>query len=185
MTRVAGFAWLVVAAAGVRSAIVVDDGDWTVTYTIFSLALLAGAVLSIALAARATRGCNRPWLRMVGLGVSALGGLACVVAWALPLWMTLLGVGFAIVAVASAPGPRRPLTLLAAGQLVGIVVMFAGIAAEVGRRDEWGDYPAAGGIAVVTVAVMTIVALLGLGRTVGQPAGTQQDMSLAGVSGTA
>lgn len=162
LTLVAGFAWLVVAGYGVRSATVDDDGDWELTYLVFSLALLVGVALSVTVATLATRQSDRPRLRMVGLVVSSLGGVASLVAWALPLWMTVLGVGFAMVAVASGPRQRRPLTLLAAGQLVGIAVLFAGIAAEVGRRDYWGDYPAAGGIAVGVVAAITIIALLGL-----------------------
>jgi hypothetical protein len=77
-----------------------------------------------------------------------------------------------MVAVASGPGPRRALALLAAGQLIGILVLIVAIESEVGRADEYGDYPAAGGIAVVVVAVMAIVALVELARSVGrQPVG--------------
>lgn len=93
----------------------------------------------------------------------ATGGLGCalavVAAWALPAWMTLLGVGFAVVAAASDPSRRRALALLAAGQLAGIAVLIAAIKAEVGQPDDYGDYPAAGGIAVIVVAAVTIIAL--------------------------
>jgi ABC-type transport system involved in cytochrome bd biosynthesis fused ATPase/permease subunit len=159
---VAGLAWLVVAAYGVRSAAVADGGDWQLAYVVFMSALLVGAALSVWVAARVSRESGRPRLRTAGLAVSGVGAVACLVAWALPLWMTLLGVGFAIVAAASGPGERRAAVLLAAAQLVGVAVMFAGIATEVGRRDEWGDYPAAGGIALAVVAGITIVALLGV-----------------------
>jgi hypothetical protein len=142
LTLVAGLAWLVVAGYGIRSAVVHDDGDWELTYMVFSLALLVGAVASVRVAALATRQSGRPRLRMAGLVVSSVGCAAALVAWAFPLWMTVLGVGFAMVAVSSGRRQRRALALLAAGQLVGMAVMFAGIAAEVGSRDEWGDYPA-------------------------------------------
>ena len=43
-----------------------------------------------------------------------------------------------------------------------VLVLAVGIEAEVGRRDSYGDYPAAGGIALGFVALATIVALLNL-----------------------
>ena len=46
--------------------------------------------------------------------------------------------------------------------------MFAGIVAEVGRQDEYGDYPAAGGIALAVTATLTIIALGELTRSVKQ-----------------
>ncbi len=179
LTTIAGLAWLVVAGYGVRTAIVDDGSDWELTYIVFSLALLVGAAASVAAATLATRRSGRPRLRMVGLVVSGLGGAAALVAWALPLWMTILGVGFAMVAVASEPRQRRAVALLAAGHLIGLAVLFAGIAAEVGRRDEWGDYPAAGGLALVVVAAITIFAVFGLAKSNGRPGDMQGDTALA------
>ena len=163
MTLVAGAAWLVVAGSGIIDGFV-DYGDgWAAAYAVFMLALVVAATVSIAAGAEATRDSARPRLRMVGLAVSALGAVACLVgAWALPLWMTILGAGFAISAAAAGPAQRRPLALLAAGQLAGIAVLVAGITAEVGRVDEHGDYPLAGGIAVLVVAATAIAALLSL-----------------------
>ncbi len=185
LALVAGVAWLVVAGYGVRSAVVEDDRGWELTYTVFSVALLVGVAASVGIATLATRQSGRPRLRMLGLVVSGLGGVAALVAWALPLWMTILGVGFAMVTVASGSRQRRAVALMAAGQLVGLAVMFVGIAAEVGRRDEWGDYPAAGGIAVVVVAAMTIIALFVLARSTEWRGAMQGDSSLAlGLSGT-
>jgi hypothetical protein len=78
--------------------------------------------------------------------------------------MTLLGAGFALVGVAAGSVHGRLLAVLAAAQLIAIAVLVGGIEAEVGRRDEWGDYPAAGGIALVVVASITVVAILTLTR---------------------
>lgn len=167
LTWVAGFAWLVVAGVGLRSAIVDDDADWELIYFVFSLALLVGAALSVTVAAWVTRQGGRPRLRLVGLVVSSLGAVASLVAWAYPLWMTLLGVGFALVTVAAGPRERRAVALLAAGQLAGLAVMIAAIEAEIGRRDEWGDYPLASGIAVGVMAAMTLVALFKLTGSLG------------------
>lgn len=187
LTLVGTVAWLVVAGYGVRSAVAEDDHGWELTYTVFSVALLVGVVASVRIATLATRQSGRPRLRLVGLVISGLGGVAAVVAWALPLWMTILAVGFAVLTVASGSHQRRAVALMAAGQLVGLAVMFVGIAAEVGRRDEWGDYPAAGGIAVVVVALMTIIALfvLARGTETGWRETMQGDSSLPlGLSGT-
>ena len=160
----AGVAWLIVAGYGAWTSIV-DEGDsWQATYTVFSVALLVAAAATIGLAAQATRGSSRSVLRRVGLGVGGLGILSAIVAWAVPLWMTILGVAFVIVAIASGPQVRRAVTLLAAGQLVGIAVLLALLAAEVGRVDEYGDHPAAGGIAIVVTAAVTIAALVALTR---------------------
>ena len=175
---IAGVAWLVVAGYGVRTAIVDESSDWELTYTVFSLALLVGAAASVRIAMLATRWSDRPRLRMAGLVVSGLGGAAALVAWALPLWMTILGVGFSMVAIASGPRQRWALALLAAGQLVGLMVLFAGIAAEVGRRDEWGDHPAAGGLALVVVAGITISAVFGLVKSNWRPGEMQGDTAL-------
>jgi hypothetical protein len=164
MTAVAGAAWLVVAGTELLDGLV-DYGDgWEAPYIIFTLALVVGATLTLGVGAQATRESARPRLRMAGLAVSALGAVASFIgAWALPLWMTLLGAGFAMLAAAAGSAQRRPLALLAVGQLAGIAVLIAAIEAEVGRVDEYGDYPLAGGIAVLFVAATAIVALLTLG----------------------
>ena len=163
MTLVAGAAWRVVAGSELIGGFV-DYGDgWALPYTVFALALTVGATLTIAVGAQATRESARPRLRIAGLVVSAVGAvLSFIGAWALPLWMTILGVGFAMLAAAAHPAQRRPLALLAAGQLVGIAVLIVGIEAQLGRVDEYGDYPLAGGIAVLVVAATAIGALLSL-----------------------
>lgn len=160
MTLAAGAAWLVVAASGVQEAVADDGSDWELAYAIFTVALVLGAALSVAVAARLTDQADRPKLRAAGLVVAALGGVfAVLAAWALPVWMFLLGVGFGLVA-AAARRWRRPLAVLATVQLAGIVVLIAGIEAEIGRRDSYGDYPVAGGIAIGFVALATVGALL-------------------------
>jgi hypothetical protein len=55
--------------------------------------------------------------------------------------------------------------LLAGAQLLGMAFLFAGMAAEVGRVDEYGDYPAAFGIGLAVTAVATIVSLYLLDRS--------------------
>jgi hypothetical protein len=160
-----GCAWVAVAGYGIRT-VMTDSGDeWSVAYALFTVALLLGAASTILIVAVASRQGDRPRLRMAGLVVSGLGcGVALLAAWALPVWMTLFGAGFALVGVAAGPGRGRLLAMLAAAQLLAIPVLIAGIEAEVGRRDEWGDYPAAGGIALVVVGSITVAAIVSLTR---------------------
>jgi hypothetical protein len=163
MALVAGAAWLVIAGSELVNGFVEYGDAWEAPYTVFMLALVVGATLTIAVGAEATVLSTRRRLRTAGLAVSALGAVACLVgAWALPLWMTILGAGFALLAAAAEPAQRRPLTLLAAGQIAGIAALIASIEAGVGRVDEYGDYPLAGGIAMVVVAATAIAALLAL-----------------------
>jgi len=184
MALVAGLAWLVVAGYGLREVMNTDDTSWQLAYGVFSIALLVGAVLTVAAGAVITGGSDRPRLRIAGLIVGGLGCALAVVAWALPVWMTLLGVGFAVVAVAAGPAPRRALALLAAAQLIGVLVLIVAIEAEVGAPDEYGDYPVAAGTAVMFVAVVTIVALITLTRSGRRPAvvGSESGLEL-GVGG--
>jgi hypothetical protein len=44
-------------------------------------------------------------------------------------------------------------------------VLIAAIEAEVGTRDEYGDHPAAGGIALMVMAAIMIIALVALARS--------------------
>lgn len=163
----AGLAWLMVAGYGLWQVIVADDSDWQVSYALFTVALLAGAALALAGAALATVETGRPRLRVAGLAVGGLGCvLAAIVAWAMPVWMAVLGAGFVMIACASGAGARRGPALAAAGQLAGIAVLIAAIEAKVGQPDSYGDYPAAGGLALLFVAGVMIVALAGLSRRV-------------------
>jgi hypothetical protein len=161
-----GCAWLGVAGYGVSTATTESGDHWRVGYALFTVALLLGAVSTVLIVAVASRKGNRPRLRMAGLVVSGLGcGVALVGAWALPVWMALLGSGFGLVRVAAGSVRGKLLAVLAAAQLIAIAVLIAGIEAEVGHRDEWGDYPAAGGIALVVVASITVAAIITLTRS--------------------
>lgn len=164
-----GAGWLVVAGYGLDEVLSDNDDGWEVAYAIFTVALLLAAVSTVVLVAIASRQSCRPRLRMAGLVLCGLGcAIAVVGAWALPVWMTLLGVGLGLVGLASGMPSGRLLALLAAAQFVAVVVLIAGIEAEVGRRDEWGDHPMAGGIALVVVAGLTIAGIIGLMRAAGR-----------------
>jgi 4-amino-4-deoxy-L-arabinose transferase-like glycosyltransferase len=156
---------LVVAGYGYRSTHHDDSDDWERPYALYTLGLVLGALLIVAAATSMTRQNARPRLRMVGLVICGLGVATTIVAWALPLWMTVLGAGLALLAIAAGPRQRRAVVALAGAQLAGLVALFAGIAAEVGQPDEYGDYPAAGGIALIVTAAVTVLALIDLARS--------------------
>lgn len=158
-----GCAWLGVGGYGISSAVVESGDHWRVGYALFTAALLVGALCTVLIVAIATREVSRPRLRMAGLVVSGIGcAAALVLAWALPLWMAFLGLGFALVGVAAGPGRGRVLAVLAAAHPIAVAVLIAVAEAEIGRTGEWGDHPAAGGIALVVVAAITVAAILKL-----------------------
>jgi hypothetical protein len=167
LISLASLAWLVVGGYGVWEIVVEDAGDdWETAYLIFAGALFLGALLTLTALWNVSRRDERSPMRVIGLAVCAVGLLSTLVAWALPLWMTLLAIGYALVALSGLRPWRRSAGFLAAAQLLGMAAMFAGIAAEVGRRDEYGDHPAAFGIGIVVTAVATVVSLYQLDRSI-------------------
>ena len=174
----AAVAWIVVGGYGIWEIVGEDSGDsWEIPYAIFSIALFLGTLLAVAAVWIASRHGERSPMRIVGLGVCVVAVLSTLVAWALPLWMTLSAVGYVLVAAAGAPPWRRAVTLLSAAQVLGIVALFLGIAAEVGRQDEYGDHPAAFGIGTLVAAVATMGALVQLDRSLDATAAVEQSQT--------
>lgn len=148
--------WIVVLGYGVRGLFVDDGDDWELAYSVFSLALPIAAALTLGLLASATRGCERPRLRVAGLAVGALGcALAGVGAWALPVWMTTLAAAYALIALASRGAVRRSIVLIAAG-------LAAGVAFQLTSLQFGLDEDAAANFAL-TVATLTVLAGLASG----------------------
>lgn len=166
---IAGLAWPIVAGYGYWTARY-DSDDWESPYLLYTSALIVGASVVVGTAAWLTRNAHRTTLHTTGLVFAGLGVVATIVAWALPLWMMLLGGGLALIALSAERSERRTIGFLAAGQLVGLAVLFGGIATEIGRRDSYGDYPAAIGIALVVTASITVLALVDLATTPNRPA---------------
>lgn len=168
---VAGAAWLMVAASGVWSA--VQDGhgddDWVVSYTVFMLSLIVAAIVSVSVVAKLTHGARRPRMRKVGLVVAGLGCFMSIAAWALPVWMVLLGSGYALIALSVGPPMPRAIACLSAAQLVGTPALIVATEIGVGTPDSYGDYPAAAAIALVMTVSITILGLALLSRSLDDP----------------
>ena len=152
LAGLASLCWLGVGIFGVWD-VASDEGGEGSRYVLFSIALLLAAVLTLAAAESCTRATERVALRWCGLGIGVLAVASTLVAWASPLWMTLLAISLAVLAVAAPPDMRAGLATVSAAHVVGILVTVAGIEAEVGRQDSYGDYPAAAGLGVCAAAV--------------------------------
>ena len=115
LTALAALAWIVVGAYGLWEVLAEDSGDnWETPYAIFGIALLLGTLLTVAAVWLVARHEDRSAMRTAGFVVLALAVVSTFAAWALPLWMTLSALGYALVArarsgtVAASGGPPRP-----------------------------------------------------------------------------
>ncbi len=105
-------------------------------------------------------------LGTAGIGIAAVGALASVLAWALPIWGSLLIVGTALVAVAVRDrdiAPQLPVLLLGGGLAVGGVTWTVLRGLEVGTPNVWGDYMIVNLTGVTIGAVLVAVGLYGVG----------------------
>ena len=178
LIALAALGWIVIGGYGLWEIIAEDTSDnWETPYLVSSIALFVASLLTLVVLWRATRDGGRSPMRVVGLAVTSLGVLSTIVAWALPLWMTVLAVGYGLVFLSMGQPRLRPVALLSGAQLLGMVFLFAGIAAEVGRVDEYGDHPAAFGIGLTVTAVATVVSLYLLDRSLKPSATTTMHRS--------
>ncbi len=175
----AGLGWLGVGLYGVWEITGKEAGDgWERPYMLYSISLFVAAALTLVIGWEHTRGTDRAVLRRVGIGIGAIAVVSSLVAWALPLWMTLIGASFVILAIA-APRPQRLiLAVLAAAQIFGMALMFIALFVEVGPQNSYGDYPVAFGLGLVATAGLTMLGLAGLARA--DPATTSHSQTSVG-----
>jgi hypothetical protein len=167
--------WLGVGAHGVWEMAEENAGDdWEVPYLMLLISLFIAAAATVAFCSTLSHSSQRPAVRTAGIGVGVLAVASSAFAWATPLWATILAISCTLFAVAAPAKVRPGLVALAAAQLVGMAVMFAAVAAEIGRRDSYGDYPVAFDLGNTTIAVGTVLGLALLaqigGTTPGEPA---------------
>lgn len=160
LTTLAGLGWLAVALGGVWE---IAGGSWP--YLLFSITLAMAAALSVATAWWGSRETDRAMLRWCGLAIGVLAVASTVVAWALPLWMTLLAITFAVLAVAAPRARPSGLATLAPAQLAGVGALMMAIIAEVGPQDRYGDYPSASGVGLLVTGVGSALGLAVLNRS--------------------
>lgn len=163
---VSGALWLVASLVNVLTN--VQSEDWQIYYAIFSAAVLVAGVLGIFVLV----GLNN---RLGGLGIAGTAGVIVfgvgvalsIVAWAVPLWMAVQGVGlliFGLAAMRRRIAPSSPILALTYGPLLGVAVFFGITFAELGPTDSYGDYELAWIIGNTVGLAFIAIGFLGLGR---------------------
>lgn len=153
----AGGCWLLTAIVGANDARV-DDGEWESAYLLYSTFLMLAAVFTLVTVLLNPQPSRLRGLWIAGTAVGVLGLLSAVVAWALPLWMVTIAVGYLLLAAADQDRPG-PLLALAGAQFAGLIVTIVAIEAETGPADSYGDYPYASAWGIATTALLTCAAL--------------------------
>jgi hypothetical protein len=167
---VAGALWLFGSVVYLLTMIS-DEGDalgWQAYYAVFSAVVLAAGVLTVlSIIGVSKRSGGLGLIGMVGLVIVGLGVALSIVAWAMPLWMGVQGVGlvvFASAALMNGTAPKRPTMLTASGFIIGVAVFIVLNAAKVGATDSYGDQPLALGIGGGLGMVIVAAGLIGWGR---------------------
>jgi hypothetical protein len=150
----AGNLALVAAAAWIGAVLLIgistwfDPDGWLPLYFAISGFVTIGGVLGlVAMIGLGSRVGGFGPVGMIGLvvvGVGVLAGFA--VTWALPLWMSIQGIGMLLVGFAAMRYPDVPrlgILALASGFVIGGISFAVANVLELGWRDYWGDYPVA------------------------------------------
>lgn len=163
---IAAGSWL--AAAGVYALETIFDNDqWQGYYAVFSALILIGGVFTLlAMVGLGKRLGGLGAVGTIALAVAGLGVAASVVAWAVPLWMGLQGIGYLVFAsaVRSRDAAPRPSTLaVASGFVIGVAVFVVADFAKIGWTDSYGDYPLAWAIGALAGLLILGGGLIGWG----------------------
>jgi hypothetical protein len=140
---------------------------WEQTYLLFSIAIVVAGVLGLfAAIGMSKRLGGLGVLGMTGLVITGIGVFTSIVAWALPLWMGLQGVGLLLLGIAvlrSRIAPTWSTLLTSSGFMLGIITFIVANSAKLGEPDEYGDYTEAWEIAGLLGMVIVAVGLIGWG----------------------
>jgi hypothetical protein len=155
--------WLATAAI-IFSTSFENDDDWQAAYLVFSIAVLAAGVLGLLAAIGVSKRLGGVGtVGMIGLMITGVGVMASIIAWAVPFWMGLQGVGLLVVGLAvlrSGGAPKWSTVFVSSGFLLGVITFVVARAAELGDIDEWGNYPDADwlggsvGLAIVAIGMI-------------------------------
>lgn len=143
-----------------------DDFD-TWIYLVWSASILvAGAFTFVATLGLRQRHETFRRSGTVGLVILGVGVVLSIISWALPLWMTVQGVGMLLVVLAMLPkgvAPRAASVAYGSGMLIGGVLFGVLTAMKVGTPDQFGDYPVAWDIGITVGLGIVAAGLLGIG----------------------
>ena len=162
---IAAGSWL--AAAGAFALETTFADQWQVFYGVFSALILVGGVFTLlTMAGIGKRLGGLGAVGMIALAVAGLGVAASLIAWAVPFWMGLQGIGYLVFATAvrSRDTAPRPSTLaVASGFIIGVAVFVVADFAKIGWTDSYGDYPLAWAIGAATGLLILAGGLIGWG----------------------
>ena len=162
---IAAGAWF--AAAGAHALMTTFADQWQVFYGVFSALVLVGGVFTLlTMVGFGKRLGGLGAVGMVGLAIAGLGVAASIIAWAIPFWMGLQGIGYLVFATAvrSRDTAPRPSTLaVASGFIIGVAVFVVADFAKIGWTDSYGDYPLAWAIGAVAGLLILGSGLIGWG----------------------
>ncbi len=102
----------------------------------------------------------------MGLVILGVGVVFSIISWALPLWMTVQGVGMLLVSLAILPkrvAPRAASVAYGSGMLIGAILFGVLTAMKVGTPDQYGDYIVAWDIGITVGLGIVAGGLLGIG----------------------
>jgi hypothetical protein len=143
-----------------------DDFD-TWIYLVWSASILvAGAFTFVATLGLRQRHETFRRSGTVGLVILGFGVVLSIISWALPLWMTVQGVGMLLVVLAILPkgvAPRAASVAYGSGMLIGAILFGVLTAMKVGSPDQFGDYPLAWDIGITVGLGIVAAGLLGIG----------------------
>jgi hypothetical protein len=162
---IAAGAWLAAAAAFALETTFTDQ--WQTYYGAFSALILVGGVFTLlTMVGIGKRLGGLGSVGMVGLAIAGLGVAASIIAWAIPFWMGLQGIGYLVFAsaVRSRDTAPRPSTLaVASGFIIGVAVFAVADFAKIGWTDSYGDYPLAWAIGALAGLLILGGGLIGWG----------------------
>ena len=143
------------------------DGQ-TAAFILGALSLFAAGVLMIiAMSGVHQRHGSLGLVGMAGLGITGLGAAALLlIAWAFPVWMTLIGLGtllFALPVGRRDIAPRLWTTIWGAGMAAGAAAWWVLRLLEVGTPDQFGDYPVAVAVGLPIGVLIMALGLTGVG----------------------
>ena len=135
---VSAVAWIIglvaiAISAGLPDATGVDPDQFvangqTIFFIIGSMSLLAAGVLMfVAMIGLHRRHGSLGILGIAGLGITGLGVFTLLIAWAFPLWMTLIGSGVLLFAISLLPrdlSPRLWTAVWGAGMAIGAITWY-------------------------------------------------------------
>lgn len=132
-----------------------------------ALMMISAALTTVLVVALVERHGGLGIVGSVGIGLAALGAMATFVSWFYPGWVSLMGLGAVVMAIAihrRSLSPRWPTILFGSAWLVAAGLTLTLDVLGVGTPDQWGDNRTAILAGLTAGSVVYAAALVGLGR---------------------